>query len=185
MPATLALHQFRARSTAVIAANRLIRKQGEVYGLTPHWERTGQRDHLAKSFDQKRIVKPEDPMYISGEKPENEGYGEGIRVIREPTASRGKVRFFGNTKPAKPYLVLSDDSHPLKVRVMLEKDWELPPPDLLISVTGGAMHFESPHPKLEETFRRAMMRAAIGTNAWIVTGGTNLFRRHAASGQSF
>jgi hypothetical protein len=150
MPATPALHHFHVGSTAVIDANR-----------------------LAKSFDQKRIVKPEDPMYTVGEKPEHKDYDEDDRVIREPTAFRGNVRFFGSTKPAKPYLVLSDDSHPGKVRVMLEKQWGLLPPDLLISVTGGAMSFKSPHPKLEEIFRRAMMRAAIGSNAWIVTGGTN------------
>jgi hypothetical protein len=100
-------------------------------------------------------------------------YSEGERVCHIPTAYHGEVRFFGSDKQPKPYVVLSDDSHPGRIRVMMEKEWGLVSPNLLISVTGGAQGFKSPNAKLEETFRCAMMRAAMRTNAWIITGGTD------------
>ncbi|CAF0783238.1 unnamed protein product [Didymodactylos carnosus] len=50
--------------------------------------------------------------------------------------------------------------------------WELRTPGLIISVTGGAKYLETPM-KIREVFKRDLIAAAITTDAWIFTGGTN------------
>ncbi|WAR05192.1 TRPM2-like protein [Mya arenaria] len=62
-----------------------------------------------------------------------------------------------------------------KMSDMLElmmKVWGLDKPNLLISVTGGAKNFNMSK-RLRDTFRRGLMKTALTTGAWIVTGGTH------------
>jgi transient receptor potential cation channel subfamily M protein 2 len=58
------------------------------------------------------------------------------------------------------------------VRLLFEC-WALERPKLLISVTGGARKF-SMKPRLKDVFRKGLVKAALSTNAWISTGGTNV-----------
>jgi transient receptor potential cation channel subfamily M protein 2 len=51
--------------------------------------------------------------------------------------------------------------------------WGLEKPKLVISVTGGARNFTM-KPKLKDVFRKGLVKAALSTDAWISTGGTNL-----------
>ena len=51
--------------------------------------------------------------------------------------------------------------------------WKLEKPHLVISVTGGAVNF-SMKPRLKDVFRKGLVKAALSTNAWISTGGTNI-----------
>jgi transient receptor potential cation channel subfamily M protein 2 len=53
-----------------------------------------------------------------------------------------------------------------------EKQWKLKPPKLIISVTGGAQNFTIPH-QMKKAFKEGLIKAAITTDAWIITGGTN------------
>ena len=53
-----------------------------------------------------------------------------------------------------------------------EKGWNLPKPQLIISVTGGAKKFTMSHP-MKKAFKRGLIKAAASTGAWIITGGTN------------
>jgi transient receptor potential cation channel subfamily M protein 2 len=50
--------------------------------------------------------------------------------------------------------------------------WGLEMPKLILSVTGGAQNFRV-HSRLKKAFKNGLMRAAISTNAWVITGGTN------------
>lgn len=45
-------------------------------------------------------------------------------------------------------------------------------PKLIISVTGGAKRFKIPH-KTRKAFKCGLVKAAISTGGWIITGGTN------------
>ncbi|KAK7104609.1 hypothetical protein V1264_019300 [Littorina saxatilis] len=68
----------------------------------------------------------------------------------------------------------NDDSKtqlPADVWGMLTTTWKLQCPELLISVTGGAKKF-TVLPRLSEILKDGLVRVAINTNAWIITGGT-------------
>lgn len=49
--------------------------------------------------------------------------------------------------------------------------WNLHKPKLLISVTGGAKNFKMKL-NIKNAFKKAIIKAAISTDAWLVTGGT-------------
>lgn len=53
-----------------------------------------------------------------------------------------------------------------------QEGWNLQPPKLIISVTGGAQKFTIP-PRMKKAFKRGLIKAAASTGAWIITGGTN------------
>jgi len=55
---------------------------------------------------------------------------------------------------------------------LLQQQWGLELPKLLISVHGGIANFDL-HPKLKHVCYRGLLQAAKTTGAWIVTGGTN------------
>jgi transient receptor potential cation channel subfamily M protein 2 len=48
----------------------------------------------------------------------------------------------------------------------------MPPPKLILSVTGGAKNFTIPH-RMKKAFKEGLIKAAATTDAWIITGGTN------------
>ncbi|CAH3020787.1 unnamed protein product, partial [Porites evermanni] len=70
------------------------------------------------------------------------------------------------------FIRISDDTDPDDVLHLLQKEWKLELPKLVISVTGGAKNFVM-HPKLKDLFRQGLLKAAKTTGAWIITGGTN------------
>ncbi|XP_033100604.1 transient receptor potential cation channel subfamily M member-like 2 [Anneissia japonica] len=93
-----------------------------------------------------------------------------------PTAY-GEVIFVGAigssaTPPTKKYVRLEHDTNPNKVVELLRDDWKLGVPKLLISVTGGAKNFRM-NSRLREVFRKGLIKAALSTGAWIITGGTH------------
>jgi len=55
---------------------------------------------------------------------------------------------------------------------LLQQQWGLDLPKLLISVHGGIANFDL-QPKLKRVCYRGLLQAAKTTGAWIVTGGTN------------
>ena len=52
---------------------------------------------------------------------------------------------------------------------MMKKDWKLKVPNLVISVTGGAMSFYL-KPNLKKAFAKGLLKVATSTSAWIITG---------------
>ena len=59
-----------------------------------------------------------------------------------------------------------------KIINLLFSCWELEPPKLIISVTGGAQNFAM-KPRLKDVFRKGLVKAALSTSAWISSGGSN------------
>ncbi|UJR27965.1 hypothetical protein I4U23_009223 [Adineta vaga] len=57
------------------------------------------------------------------------------------------------------------------VKFMLQ-GWGLTIPDLIISVTGGAKNCDM-SARLRKVFQRGLVAAAVTTNAWLITAGTN------------
>lgn len=57
---------------------------------------------------------------------------------------------------------------------MMETKWDMTPPSMLISVTGGAGNLRRAIGQtLQDQFKKGLVAAAKSANAWIVTGGTN------------
>jgi hypothetical protein len=88
-----------------------------------------------------------------------------------PTQFHGKMSFMSNDpRESQDYVVMSHDSNPSKVRFMMEDQWGLKRPDLLISVAGD---LNQSNKKLEAAFRRGLVRTATETNAWVIDGAAD------------
>ncbi|XP_064607878.1 transient receptor potential cation channel subfamily M member 3-like isoform X2 [Liolophura sinensis] len=92
----------------------------------------------------------------------------------KPTDAYGTIEFQGAPHPSKAqYMRLSSlDTKPEFVLQLLQKQWGLELPKLLITVHGGISNFEL-QPKLKRVFRKGLLKAAKTTGAWIFTAGTN------------
>lgn len=94
-------------------------------------------------------------------------------TIRIPTDAYGEIKFDDQTNSTnKPYVRLSDDTKAEDVIRLMTEKWELELPTLVISVTGGAKSFNL-KPRLKEVFNKGLIKVAVSTGAWIITGGTN------------
>ncbi|XP_066542051.1 transient receptor potential cation channel subfamily M member 2-like isoform X2 [Hoplias malabaricus] len=95
------------------------------------------------------------------------------RHVREvPTDAFGDVNFRGIRQKSGKYIRVSSETSPEVLYELMTEHWKLKPPNLLISVTGGAKDF---HMKthLKENFHRGLIKVAKTTGAWILTGGTH------------
>lgn len=52
------------------------------------------------------------------------------------------------------------------------KEWQMELPKILISVHGGVQNFEL-HPRIKQVVGKGLIKAAVTTGAWILTGGVN------------
>uniref|UniRef100_A0A8C6YIA6 Transient receptor potential cation channel subfamily M member 7 n=1 Tax=Naja naja TaxID=35670 RepID=A0A8C6YIA6_NAJNA len=52
------------------------------------------------------------------------------------------------------------------------KEWQLELPKLVVSVHGGMQKFEL-HPRIKQLLGKGLIKAAVTTGAWIITGGVN------------
>ncbi|KAK5867377.1 hypothetical protein PBY51_011876 [Eleginops maclovinus] len=90
-----------------------------------------------------------------------------------PTDSFGTVEFQGGGFVNKAmYIRVSYDTKPDNLLHLMVKDWQLELPTLLISVHGGLQNFDL-SPKLKQVFGKGLIKAAVTTGAWIITGGVN------------
>ncbi|XP_048857884.1 transient receptor potential cation channel subfamily M member 2 isoform X2 [Brienomyrus brachyistius] len=115
-----------------------------------------------KTHHADEAIKPEEFLGESWDK---------YRHIREtPTDAFGDISLGGH-KVGK-YIRVSTDTSSETLYELLTEHWRLRPPNLLISVTGGAKNFYM-KTRLKEMFRRGLIKVAQTTGAWIVTGGTH------------
>ncbi|CAB1346825.1 unnamed protein product, partial [Coregonus sp. 'balchen'] len=89
-----------------------------------------------------------------------------------PTDAYGDIRFGDLGQKIGKYVRVSSDTSPELLYQLLTEQWKLPPPNLIISVTGGAKNFYM-KPHLTALFRRGLIKVAQTTGAWIITGGTH------------
>ena len=82
------------------------------------------------------------------------------------------------------YVRVAHDTGPQELLQLLQTQWGLELPKLLISVHGGIANFDM-QPKLKRVFRKGLLRAAKTTGAWLVTGGTNTGGRGGLKSASF
>ncbi|XP_037542317.1 transient receptor potential cation channel subfamily M member 2 [Nematolebias whitei] len=95
------------------------------------------------------------------------------RHIHEvPTDAFGDVSFDGLRRTISKYARVSTDTSPEDLYHLLTEQWKLSPPNLLISVSGGAKNFNL-KTRLKNIFHRGLIKMAQNTGAWIITGGTH------------
>ena len=70
------------------------------------------------------------------------------------------------------YVRLSHDSRPESILRLMLKEWQMELPKILISVHGGVQNFEL-HPRIKQVVGKGLIKAAVTTGAWILTGGVN------------
>ncbi|KAM8972276.1 transient receptor potential cation channel subfamily M member 7 [Pelodytes ibericus] len=90
-----------------------------------------------------------------------------------PTDAFGVINFQGGSHSYRAkYVRLSYDSKPEAILQLLLKEWQMELPKLVISVHGGMQKFEL-HPRIKQLIGKGLIKAAVTTGAWIVTGGVN------------
>ncbi|XP_056145143.1 transient receptor potential cation channel subfamily M member 2 [Lampris incognitus] len=89
-----------------------------------------------------------------------------------PTDAFGDVTFGSVGQKTGKYVRVSTDTPPEVLYQLLTEHWNLTPPNLLISVTGGAKNFYL-KAHLKSMFHRGLIKVAQTTGAWIITGGTH------------
>ncbi|NWW86890.1 TRPM7 protein, partial [Rhynochetos jubatus] len=70
------------------------------------------------------------------------------------------------------YERLSYDTKPEAILQLMLKEWQMELPKLVISVHGGMQKFEL-HPRIKQLLGKGLIKAAVTTGAWIITGGVN------------
>ncbi|KAM3842235.1 transient receptor potential cation channel subfamily M member 2-like [Diretmus argenteus] len=95
------------------------------------------------------------------------------RHVREvPSDAFGDISFEGLEQKTSKYVRVSTDTSSDVLYQLLTEQWKLVPPNLLISVTGGAKNFYL-KANLKSMFHRGLIKVAETTGAWIITGGTH------------
>ncbi|XP_063716344.1 transient receptor potential cation channel subfamily M member-like 2 isoform X3 [Symsagittifera roscoffensis] len=91
----------------------------------------------------------------------------------EPTNSFGEIHFSGTaTNRTAHYIRVSTDTNVHRLVEFAYKHWKLPQPKMIISITGGAGDLKMDK-KLKDGLKKGLMKVAVSTGAWIVTGGSN------------
>uniref|UniRef100_A0A3B3UXB0 Transient receptor potential cation channel, subfamily M, member 2 n=1 Tax=Poecilia latipinna TaxID=48699 RepID=A0A3B3UXB0_9TELE len=118
----------------------------------------------SKSDHTDEAIKPED---FTGET-----WDKAKHIRKVPTDAFGDISFGGLGQKTSKYVRVSADTEAEVLYELLTQQWKLSPPNLLISVTGGAKNLNL-KPQLQKTFRRGLIKVAQTTGAWVITGGTH------------
>uniref|UniRef100_A0A7N8XPJ8 non-specific serine/threonine protein kinase n=1 Tax=Mastacembelus armatus TaxID=205130 RepID=A0A7N8XPJ8_9TELE len=105
--------------------------------------------------------------------PELEEWSVEKHTEASPTDAYGVVNFQGGSHSYRAkYVRLSYDSPPESILQLMLKEWHMELPKILISVHGGVQNFEL-HPRIKQVVGKGLIKAAVTTGAWILTGGVN------------
>ncbi|XP_051836602.1 transient receptor potential cation channel subfamily M member 7 isoform X1 [Antechinus flavipes] len=104
---------------------------------------------------------------------ETEEWSVEKHTEQSPTDSYGVINFQGGSHSYRAkYVRLSYDTKPEIILQLLLKEWQMELPKLVISVHGGMQKFEL-HPRIKQLLGKGLIKAAVTTGAWILTGGVN------------
>uniref|UniRef100_A0A4W5MM02 non-specific serine/threonine protein kinase n=1 Tax=Hucho hucho TaxID=62062 RepID=A0A4W5MM02_9TELE len=108
-----------------------------------------------------------------GVQPELEEWTVDKHTQESPTDAYGIVNFQGGSHSYRAkYVRLSHDSRPESILRLMLNEWQMELPKILISVHGGIQNFDL-HPRIKQVVGKGLIKAAVTTGAWILTGGVN------------
>lgn len=102
----------------------------------------------------------------------NESWLPGLHTAHAPTDAFGSIEFQGTNHPTKAqYVRMSTiDTKSEAVLSLLQKQWGLELPKLIITMHGGMANFDL-SPKMKRSFRKGLVKFAKTTGAWVFTSG--------------
>uniref|UniRef100_A0A4W3K2N4 non-specific serine/threonine protein kinase n=1 Tax=Callorhinchus milii TaxID=7868 RepID=A0A4W3K2N4_CALMI len=129
------------------------------------------RQHLG--FTASLAVKYSDVKLGETENLEQEEWSVEKHTSESPTDAYGVINFQGGSHSYRAkYVRLSFDTKPEAALKLMLKEWQIELPKLVISVHGGMQNFEL-HPRIKQVVGKGLIKAAVTTGAWILTGGVN------------
>ncbi|XP_076143886.1 transient receptor potential cation channel subfamily M member 7 isoform X3 [Alosa pseudoharengus] len=124
-------------------------------------------------FTASLAMKYSDVKLGENEMPELEEWSMEKHTEENPTDAYGIINFQGGSHSYRAkYCRLSYDSTPESVLRLMLKEWQMELPKILISVHGGVQNFDL-HPRIKQVVGKGLIKAAVTTGAWILTGGVN------------
>ncbi|XP_015253028.1 PREDICTED: transient receptor potential cation channel subfamily M member 7 isoform X2 [Cyprinodon variegatus] len=105
--------------------------------------------------------------------PDPEEWSVEKHTEASPTDAYGVINFQGGSHSYRAkYVRLAHDTRPESILRLMLKEWHMELPKILISVHGGVQNFEL-HPRIKQVVGKGLIKAAVTTGAWILTGGVN------------
>ncbi|XP_038123664.1 transient receptor potential cation channel subfamily M member 7 isoform X2 [Cyprinodon tularosa] len=105
--------------------------------------------------------------------PDPEEWSVEKHTEASPTDAYGVINFQGGSHSYRAkYMRLAHDTRPESILRLMLKEWHMELPKILISVHGGVQNFEL-HPRIKQVVGKGLIKAAVTTGAWILTGGVN------------
>uniref|UniRef100_A0A671YEM5 non-specific serine/threonine protein kinase n=1 Tax=Sparus aurata TaxID=8175 RepID=A0A671YEM5_SPAAU len=154
LPVSKDPHRYVLRCTVVCCCGQLVRQH---VGFTAS---------LATKYSDVKLS--ENPNLPAVEKWSVEKHTEA-----SPCDAYGVINFQGGSHSYRAkYVRLSHDSRPESILRLMLKEWQMELPKILISVHGGVQNFEL-HPRIKQVLGKGLVKAAVTTGAWILTGGVN------------
>ena len=99
-------------------------------------------------------------------------FGPALFIDSTGESSHGRVDFLDGSLKPPPWIRITQTSSPARLVKLLDYYWELPRPEVLITVTGGAQDF-SLSPQLQAAFDRGLVTAATSAKAWVISAGSD------------
>ncbi|XP_017541300.1 transient receptor potential cation channel subfamily M member 7 isoform X1 [Pygocentrus nattereri] len=128
------------------------------------------RQHVG--FTASLAMKYSDVKFGEAQPPQEEWSVEK-HTEHSPTDAYGVINFQGGSHSYRAkYVRLSHDSRPEAILRLMLKEWQMELPKIVISVHGGIQNFEL-HPRIKQVVGKGLIKAAVTTGAWILTGGVN------------
>lgn len=129
------------------------------------------RQHVG--FTATLAVKYSDVRVSEGEPADLEQWSVEKHTEESPTDAYGVINFQGGSHSYRAkYVRLSYDSRPEAILRLMLKEWQMELPKIVISVHGGIQNFDL-HPRIKQVVGKGLIKAAVTTGAWILTGGVN------------
>ncbi|XP_042631784.1 transient receptor potential cation channel subfamily M member 7-like [Cyprinus carpio] len=129
------------------------------------------RQHVG--FTATLAMKYSDVRLTEGEQSDLEQWSVEKHTEESPTDAYGVINFQGGSHSYRAkYVRLSYDSRPEAVLRLMLKEWQMELPKIVISVHGGIQNFDL-HPRIKQVVGKGLIKAAVTTGAWILTGGVN------------
>ncbi|XP_035273599.1 transient receptor potential cation channel subfamily M member 7 isoform X3 [Anguilla anguilla] len=124
-------------------------------------------------FTASLAMKYSDVKLGENEMPELEEWSVEKHTEESPTDAYGVINFQGGSHSYRAkYVRLSYDSKPEMILRLMLKEWQMELPKIVISVHGGIQNFDL-HPRIKQVLGKGLIKAAVTTGAWILTGGVN------------
>ncbi|MFT7816501.1 transient receptor potential cation channel subfamily M member 7 isoform X2 [Arapaima gigas] len=124
-------------------------------------------------FTASLAMKYSDVKLGENEMPELEQWSVEKHTEESPTDAYGVINFQGGSHSYRAkYVRLSYNSEPEMILRLMLKEWQMELPKIVISVHGGIQNFDL-HPRIKQVVGKGLIKAAVTTGAWILTGGVN------------